>query len=432
MQIVDLKLIKHRLNLAWSSHGLRLPHVHLNCSVYVGVLGSPYQYNATEGCPEDGENRTEEIPDITSGQDYEVCLLASSLRITFLRNCTTFNATALATESEGTTSPSPLSETTTTIEADATTVRATTVLPPSEKMTTTSAATQTTMPSLETEEETSATLPAPPHETTTTVKTGSTAARTTTVSPSSLAKMTATPVTMQTTPPSFETENETTTARRATAALPPRETPTVITAFQVHGQPVFVLILLRQDHLQVTWTRRNVTSPCRFNITVMKNGAILAHSEVPCGPKGHIGFNLSDLCSDYDVCFASEHLQLVDECHSVTAAKFDLRCAKEVGNIAPVSSTGGEGVGLPISLVIVLAALVLTALVVVIIVVCRRRRARVVKRKKNDESALQLQMNRRSGSYAVSVIEQQRGVYQPSNCQTFGKVSQRTSSIDEL
>lgn len=195
----------------------------------------------------------------------------------------------------------------------------------------------------------------------------------------------------------------------------------------------FTTHMVSQDELVVTWTLSPPTRPgsnCRLNVTLLEDKDVLTRTEVPCSSGGQLTVGHISSNKDYDVCFSKGTMDLPADCRQIPPTKLAL--SRGASNVP-----GRPGVTMPVALLVMIAAMVLVAVIAAILLVLhKRRQQRVVARRKVGESIFHLQMNRRSGSYAVQTAaatrDSSRIVTSCSTSQDGGKVSQRSSSVDEL
>ncbi|XP_064474697.1 mucin-2-like [Ornithodoros turicata] len=369
MDIVHSVRINNTIKLFFTGHGLELLGKQINCSVSVGILGYSHN-NITVQCPRNKENRTALVSSLDNRRDYEICLLAFESNDVLLRKCMIFNSTTLS------------------------------VLP--------------------------LTTGATPVITTTKKDSPTTRLKT------SAATVTSTDATMQPTTEYKYDETSTASSVPVDVTLSSREIEGAGTS--VPSTLMYVQLIPTRDKLVVNWEPSGFSvhsdSRCNFTITVLENNVTIASSEVLCSPGRQIDIKILDWCNDYFICLRSRNFKSV--CHSISPTQLGMKCTKSDISVGAISGASGSGVGLPVSLMVVIAALVLTAVAVVIIIVLRRRRTHVVTRKKSSEGSIRMQVNRRSGSYTVKVADDSTTVNNAASLQTFGKVSQRASSVDEL
>ncbi|KAM7285353.1 leucine-rich repeats and immunoglobulin-like domains protein 1 [Ixodes scapularis] len=193
--------------------------------------------------------------------------------------------------------------------------------------------------------------------------------------------------------------------------------------------------LSEPDELVVTWWLSPATRKvpnCRFNVTVLENKDVLTRTEVFCSSGGQLSVGHVDPRNDYDVCFSAGSFDLPADCRQIPTTK--LGSVHAAGSLSSSTSRGRSGaVGIPVALLVMIAAMVLIAVIAAVLLVYRKRQRRVVARRKVGESVFHLQMNRRSGSYQVQpAAAEGRPVTSCSTSQDGGKMSQRSSSVDEV
>lgn len=193
--------------------------------------------------------------------------------------------------------------------------------------------------------------------------------------------------------------------------------------------------LSEPDELVVTWWLSPATRKvpnCRFNVTVLENKDVLTRTEVFCSSGGQLSVGHVNPRNDYDVCFSAGSFDLPADCRQIPTTK--LGSVHAAGSLSSSTSRGRSGaVGIPVALLVMIAAMVLIAVIAAVLLVYRKRQRRVVARRKVGESVFHLQMNRRSGSYQVQpAVAEGRPVTSCSTSQDGGKMSQRSSSVDEV
>ncbi|XP_077556355.1 uncharacterized protein LOC144170437 isoform X1 [Haemaphysalis longicornis] len=189
--------------------------------------------------------------------------------------------------------------------------------------------------------------------------------------------------------------------------------------------------------LRVNWSFTppfHGSSPCRLNVTVLKNKSTLMRVETACSSGGHLTVGNIARENDYDVCFSRLVLNITADCHEISFPELAYSHGPATGASSSSAAGNRDESRPPVALLIMIAALVLIAVLAVLLFIHRRLRKRAIARRKVKDSVFHLQLNRRSGTYQVQDATEARTTLSSSVSHdgTTTKMSQRASSIDEL